>query len=123
LGNQTALHVYKRARIEHQRSLTAMRELKIQIVKEIRNAVREVDLQLEKIEATRRSWQLSSERYKGEKKRLEAGLAIPYQVREAERNLLAETVAKTRALLDYQIARVRVDKAIGVLLSHFGLQK
>jgi len=119
LGNRSAQASHRRAKIEYRKAYTAMKELEIQIVHDIRNAIREVGLQREKLNASRESWHLAKERYEGEKKRLEAGLSIPFQVREAERNLLTETVTKARSLLDYQIALAQVAKAKGVLLDQY----
>lgn len=121
LGNRVASNSLRRAEIEYQRALTTLKELEIQAVYEIRDAVREITLQREKLIATEESWRLSWERYDGEKKRLEAGISISYQVREAERNLLTETVNKARALLDYQIALARLEKAKGTLLAHYNI--
>ncbi|MFH1999534.1 MAG: TolC family protein, partial [Planctomycetota bacterium] len=121
LGNRIASNVLRRAEIEYQRSLTTLKELEVQIVYEIRDAVREITLQREKLAASEESWRLSWERYDGEKKRLEAGISISYQVREAERNLLTETVNRARSLLDYQIALARLEKAKGTLLTKYDI--
>ena len=121
IGNRTAKGALRKAEIDLQRALTALKELRIQMAHEIRDAVREVRLQRERILATRESWRLSKERYEGEKKRLEAGITIPYQVREAERNLSEETVNKTRALVDYQIALAKISQVKGTLLDEYGI--
>lgn len=121
IGNRSANAAVRQANYELTRAQIAVREMRVQISHELRDAIRQVGLQREKIQATRESWRLAKERYEGEKKRLEAGITIPYQVREAERNYHNETVSKTRALLDYQIARARILKVTGALLREYGV--
>jgi outer membrane protein TolC len=121
LGNRAAKNALRRAEVEYQRGITSMKDLEIQIVHDIRDAIREIEMQREKVIANRESLKLSSERYEGEKKRLEAGISIPYQVREAERNLLRETVNQARAILDYQIALAKLSRAKGTLLAEYGI--
>jgi outer membrane protein TolC len=121
LGNRTAKNSLRRAEVEYQRSITSMKDLEIQIVHDIREAVREIEMQREKVIASRESLKLSKERYEGEKKRLEAGISIPYQVREAERNMIRETVNQARAILDYQIALAQLSRAKGTLLGEYGI--
>lgn len=121
IGNRTAHAAVRRSEIDYQRSLTSMRELEVQIVHELRDAVREIVLQHEQYLATSEALVLSTERYNGEVKRLEAGISIPFQVREAERTMIDDTVMKARALLDYQIARAKLKQANGTLLSGYGI--
>jgi len=121
LGNRTASAAVRRAEIEYKRTHTSMTEMRIQIVREIRDAIRDVILQKERIIASRESMSLARERYEGEKTRLEAGISIPYQVREAERNLHTETVTNIRAILDYQIALAKIQKVQGLLMKKYNI--
>jgi outer membrane protein TolC len=121
IGNRTAHAAVRRSEIEYQRALTTMRELEVEIVHELREAVREIILQYQRYKTTSEALVLSTERYNGEVKRLEAGISIPFQVREAERTMVDDTVIKARALLDYQIALARLKQARGTLLSEYGI--
>lgn len=122
LGNRTAKSTVTRAEIECRRALIAMKDLKIQIEQELRDAVRDMNLRREEIDATRESMSLSKERYEGEKKRLEAGISIPFQVREAQFNFISETVNHTQAILDYQTALAKLSQVTGTLLPEYGIQ-
>ena len=103
------------------RAARNLQEKKIAIAYEIREGLRDLALQIEKLEAARESKRLSKERYEGELKRLQSGRSITYLVREAERNYFQESENQNRALLDYQIALARLEKYKGTLLAHFGI--
>jgi len=121
IGNHTALGSEQQSMIAVRRAARNVQEKKIAIAYEIREGLRDIALQLEKLDAARESKQLSKERYEGELKRLQTGRSITYLVREAERNYFQESENQNRALLDYQIALARLDKYKGTLLAHFGI--
>jgi outer membrane protein len=120
LGNRTAKYREKRAAIELRKAISSQRSKKIDISYELREGVREIALQAEKVNAARGSKQLSLERYDGELKRLKAGRSISYLVREAERNHYLESVKENRARLDLQIALARLEKTTGSLMDKYG---
>lgn len=122
IGNRTARSVERRAIIELRRAAAAMAEKRIDIAYEIRESLREIALQKEKLNATEESKRLAEERYEGELKRLKAGRSITYLVREAERNYFLESVKVNRALLDYQIAVAGLDRARGKTLVNYGFK-
>lgn len=122
MGNRAAESMLKRSLIEMRKAETALREKEIEIVYELREAVRDISLQREKMQAAGESKRLSEERYRGELKLLEVGRSIPYQVREAERNYLSGRDAESRAFLDYQIALVKLEKIKGNLLTAYGIR-
>lgn len=121
IGNQTALGSEQQGMIGVRRAARNLQEKKIAIAYEIREGLRDLALQIEKLEAARESKRLSKERYEGELKRLQSGRSITYLVREAERNYFQESENQNRALLDYQIALARLEKYKGTLLAHFGI--
>ncbi len=122
IGNRTAKSRLKRSLIELRKAESALREKEIEIMYELREAVRDIALQREKLVAAAESKKLSEERYYGEVKRLEAGRSITYQVREAESTYLGEMVTENRARLDYQIALAKLEKIKGTLLSAYGIK-
>jgi|GEM_PF-1453467 len=121
IGNQTALGSEQQSMIAVRRAARNVQEKKIAIAYEIREGLRDLSLQLEKLDAARESKRLSKERYEGELRRLETGRSITYLVREAERNYFLQSELENRALLDYQIALARLEKYKGTLLAHYGI--
>jgi len=122
IGNRSAKSVLKRSLLEMRKAETALREKEIEIVYELREAVRDISLQREKMQAAGESKRLSEERYRGEIKLLEVGRSIPYQVREAKRNYLTGRDSENRARLDYQIALVKIEKIKGNLLAAYSIR-
>jgi len=122
IGNNTALGTEQQSLINLRRAARSVQEKKIAIAFEIREGLRDIALQLEKLNAARESKELSKERYEGELKRLQTGRSITYLVREAERNYFQERQNENRALLDYQIALARLEKYKGTLLAQFGIE-
>jgi len=123
IGNRVAGSRERRAQIELRRAQTQLVEKMVDLIYEIREGVRSLDLQLARITAAAESKGLSWERYQGELKRLKAGRSINYQVREAERNYYLESLKENRALYDAQIARARLAKVRGLLLASYGIQR
>jgi len=120
IGNRTARSRERRSMIELRRAVRALADKRISIQYELREAVRDISLQREKVKAAGESQSLSLERYQGELKRLEAGRSISYLVREAERNHFQESLKENRARLDFQIALAKLEKVKGSLLKRFG---
>ncbi|HTE05426.1 MAG TPA: TolC family protein, partial [Planctomycetota bacterium] len=92
-------------------------------ISDVRNASREVQLQIERVAATAESTRLTRETYEGEKRRLENDLSTPFLVKQAQRDLLAAIDNETRAQLDLEVARAGLLFAEGRLIYAYGLER
>ncbi|MGQ0551916.1 MAG: TolC family protein [Planctomycetota bacterium] len=123
LGNRAAEFALRRAQVLRERSGVSLREAELLTVSEVRAAVREVQLQSERVVATAEATRLQREVYEGETRRLENDLSTPFQVRQTQRDLFTAIDNETRARLDLEVARSNLLAAQGVLLSVHGSER
>jgi outer membrane protein len=119
-GNRTAGYALRRRRLDRERSAVSLREVEMTAVSEVRSAVRNVNLQEQRVVATAESRRLRLEAYEGEKRRLENDLSTPFGVRESQRDFLTAVDDEKRAQLDLAVARTSLLAASGMLLQHYG---
>jgi outer membrane protein TolC len=120
LGNRQAGYTLRRRQIDHERAVVSKSETELNAIGEVRQAARDVALQKERVEATAETTRLRREVYEGEKRRLENDLSTPFQVREAQRDLLEAIDSELRARLDLAVAHTSYRAAQGTLLERFG---
>ncbi len=123
LGNRTAGYALRQAQIARARAGVDLAESELTTVFEVRNASREVQLQIERVAATSETTRLNREVYEGEKRRLENDLSTPFQVRQTQRDLLTAIDNETRAKLDLEVARAGLLAAQGRLIYAYGLER
>jgi outer membrane protein len=123
LGNRSAGYTLRRTVVERERQGVALRDTEMNAVAEVRFSVREVELQLLRVDVTAEAVRLQTEVYDGERKRLENDLSTPFQVREFQRDLLTAIDNATRARLDLEVARTSLLAAQGKLLSVYGFER
>jgi outer membrane protein TolC len=123
IGNRSAGYALRRAEIDRAHAGVTLRETEVNAIALVRAAAREVELQLQRVDATAETTRLQREVYEGEKRRLENDLSTPFQVREFQRDLLTAIDNETRARLDLELARVALLAAEGRLLSAYGFER
>jgi len=123
LGNRSAGYALRRAQVARQRAGVGLREVEMNVIAEVRAAVRAVELQRQRVDATAETVRLQNEVYEGEKRRLENDLSTPFQVRQFQRDLLTAIDAETRAKLDLEVARADLLNAVGQLLAANGQER
>ncbi len=121
IGNRAAGYALRRLKVARDRAGVTLRETEMNVIQEVRSAVRGVQLQEQRVIATSESTRLNRELYEGERRRLQNDLSTPFQVRETLQNLLAAIDTETRARLDREVARTRLLSVQGLLLQHYGI--
>lgn len=122
LGNTEARNELYRARHLLQGNRNLLGQLKEEIQKEIRAAVRDLDVNLKKIEVTDLATRLSAERLQTLIKRKEVGLATTRDVLEGEEDLAQARTDHIAALADYNAAVTEYLRATGFLLEREGIR-
>ena len=92
-----------------------MRQQEIQIAQEVRAAVREVDTNRRRIDASRVARELEEERLDAEQKKFEVGMTTSYFIVQAQRDLAQARANELQAIIDYNKAIVAVERARGTL--------
>ena len=122
-GNRGAGYRLRQAEVQRQRAGVDLRDAELTAVSEVRAAVRQVQLQIERVAATAETVRLQQAVYDGEVKRLENDLSTPFQVRQSQRDLLSAIDTETRARLDLEVARAGLLASQGRLLYVSGRER
>ncbi len=110
-----------RAELEKRRLLLQERNLQNQVLVEVREAVRAIKTNEQRIEAGRRSRLLAQEQLDGELTRREQGLSTTFRVLDVQEDLILAQTNELKAKLDYHLALHRLRQVTGVLLEDFGV--
>lgn len=116
LGNQLAKSRYTRARIENEKALFELENLKQNIITEVKEAVRQIETNLKRIEVTRISSKLHQERLDAEEKRLSVGLSTSRDLLEDQEQLAEALSRELLAIIDYNKSQVNLERVKGTLL-------
>ncbi len=116
LSNFTTRADYARARMEIEKSQLELKNLEKQILLEIRDAVREIETSFKRAQAYKLARELAEERLEAEVKKLDVGLTTNYFVLQYQEELARERSLELKALVDYNLAWAKLEKAIGTTL-------
>jgi outer membrane protein TolC len=116
LGNNVAEARLDRAARERDRSDREVAALRNTVVRELREATRNVRSAAERIAASGRARTAAAEQLRAERARLGAGRSTPFQVLEVEEDLSEAESSEIQSRVDFEKARVALAAATGVLL-------
>jgi outer membrane protein TolC len=106
LGTSPASAALAANRLQREQQLTNIRELEVAVTQQIRDAGRQIDTSLKRVEATRKAREFAQIRLEAEEKRVTAGLATTFQLLQAQRDLSNSALQENRAIIDYNRALV-----------------
>ena len=116
LGNRVARANYRTARLQAEQALLSLKVLEQNIVVQVRNAVRQVDTNLKRSDASRVASRLAEESLNAEQEKLKAGTSTSFLVLQAQAQLSAAQSAEIRARADYSKSLVDLARAEGTTL-------
>ena len=116
LGNRFAKSQYSKAKIEAARAVTLLRDLENTVINEVREAVRQVGTETERVEAAKASLRLTQEKLKAEEKKYEVGLSTTHDLLEFQEDLARATSREAMARADYMKSLADLARVKGVLL-------
>lgn len=116
LFNYTAKGEYRSSVAELHRSALEYERLVDSVNLDVKNAVREVQNSLRRIDAANISVKLAEEVLHNEEEKLRVGIGTTRDVLEAQRDLVRERFAQIRAIADYNIALAQLERAKGTLI-------
>ena len=94
------------ARVQQQQQVTNLRSLELQVTAAVRDAGRQVDTSLKRVDATRKAREFAERRYEAEQKRMNVGLSTTFQLFQAQRDLSSQQFAELNAIIAYNRALV-----------------
>lgn len=116
LSSLTTRAEYARTRLELEKSRVEMENTRQQILLEVRDAVRDVETNAKRVEAYRLARTLAERRLEAEVKKLDVGLSTNYFVLQYQEELATARTQELKALVDYNLAWARVERATGLSL-------
>ena len=75
----------------------------------MRDAARQVDTNLKRVEATRKAREFAERRLEAEQKRMTVGLSTTFQLFQAQRDLARQRQQELNAIIDYNRALVNFE--------------
>ncbi len=97
------------ARVQREQGVTTLRALELQVTAQVRDAGRQVDTSLKRVEATRKAREFGERRYDAEQKRINVGLSTTFQLFQAQRDLASARLAELNSIIAYNRALVNFD--------------
>ncbi|GAF98897.1 unnamed protein product, partial [marine sediment metagenome] len=95
---QTTLN---QARVNLEQAMLRLQNQEQQIFQEIRNAVRAVETNFERVQAYQVARDLARRQLEGEEERLKVGLTTPYFVLQYQRDLRNAQIMELRSIINY----------------------
>ena len=106
IGTSQADAAYAQAKLQKQQEQTQLAGLELQITQAVRDAARQVNTNLKRVEATKRARELAEERLDADNKRFAVGLATTFELLQSQRDLARAKQAELRATIDYNLSLV-----------------
>jgi outer membrane protein TolC len=101
IGRSQAEANLARVRLQNTQSQTTLRNLELQVTTSVREAARQVNTNLKRVQATQVARQLAEQRLQAEQKKFNVGMSTTFIVFQAQRELTAARNAELRAIIDY----------------------
>jgi outer membrane protein TolC len=121
LGNKYAKSQHSRAKIQAAQAVTYLKDVENIVINEVREAVRQVDTNLESIEATKASFKFSKEKLKAEEKKYEVGLSTTHDLLEFQDDLARAASRFALARANYEKSLANLARVKGVLLEEYDI--
>ena len=101
LGTSPADAGYAQAKLQQQQERTTLSNIEMQVTTAVREAGRQVNTNLKRVEATRKARDLAQQRLDAENKRFTVGLSSTFELLQAQRDLSRAKQSELQATIDY----------------------
>ncbi len=116
IGPNVAAANHQQAQIDLNRQRDTLRQQEVLVAQEVRTAVRQVQTNRRRIDASRVARELEEERLDAEQKKFEVGMTTSYFIVQAQRDLAQARANELQAIIDYNKAIVAAERAQGTLI-------
>jgi len=106
LGTSQADAAFAQGKLQQQQERTTLANIEMGITTAVRQAARDVNTNLRRIEATRRARELAEQRLTADNKRFSVGLATTFEVLQSQRDLSRARQNELSARIDYNLSLV-----------------
>jgi outer membrane protein len=101
LGTSQADATLASNRLQRQQGAVSLRDLELQVATGVRDAARQVETNVKRVEATQKARDRAERRLEAENKRMTVGLSSTFQLFQAQRDLARQRQQEVNALIDY----------------------
>lgn len=108
IGQSQAEAAVAQTRLQRQQDVTSLRQLEMLIATSVRDAARQVETSLKRVEATKKAREFAERNLDAEQKRMTVGLSTTFQLLQAQRRLSEQRLAELTATIDYNRALVNL---------------
>jgi outer membrane protein TolC len=109
LGTSAADAALAGARLQKQQEVSNLRLLEMQVTTSVREAARQVNTTLQRVEATKKAREFAERRLEAEQKRMTVGLSTTFQLTQAQRDLASARQSELNAIISYSRALVNFE--------------
>jgi outer membrane protein TolC len=115
-GSRTERGEYKASTLVVDQLDAGIRNLRLGIIQDTRNALRSVETDWERVVLTKETTRFRQESLDAEKKRFDVGVSTAHDVLEFEEEVATARANEERAIIDYTISLANLQRATGTLL-------
>ena len=106
IGTSGADAALAQSQLRRRQGEVGLRELEMEIARQVREAARQVQTSLKRVEATQKARELAEKQLEAEEKRVAVGLSDTFRAVQAQRDLAAQRRAELNAIIDYNRALI-----------------
>jgi len=122
LGNRSARSKYNRSKLKKQQASLNVKRKELDIVVEVRQTVRQVMTNIERVNATRKARELAQKRLEVEGKKFSVGRSTSLEILRAQEDLATAEGNEAKAIIDYEISLGNLEKAKGTILDAYDIK-
>ncbi|MBU4200729.1 MAG: TolC family protein [Verrucomicrobia bacterium] len=109
---------YDKSKWEKIQAILELKRLEQDIIFAVRNRVRDVDIQYRQTEAAMLAADMETKNYDAQQERYAVGQVNTHDILDYQNRLASARLDYVKAMIDYQIALIRLDQAEGVTLAN-----
>lgn len=107
---------YEKSKSEKEQALLAFQRLEQKIILDVRNAVRDIDINYRKLEASKISKESEDKNYAAQEMRFKAGLVSTLDIVIYQERLARAEVSYIKSIIDYNVSLIELSRAQGTML-------
>jgi outer membrane protein len=111
LGRSAAEAALAQQQLAQQQQTIGLRDLELQIVRQVREAVRQVRTSYQRVQATQTARVASEQQLDAEQRRFAVGLSTTFELQQKQRDLAAARVNELNAMIAYNRALINLEAA------------
>ncbi len=122
IGGRTTKAELRKSRLEKEQDLLSLKDLEQQIITEVRGAVRQLETDGKRIEATKAAEELAQQVITTEERKHSLQLSTSYELLQFQAYLATATKNRVRAVIDYRKSIVSLYQALGITLEKLNIE-